>query len=659
MLLACTSCRKEWKVGALKEGVKIQCPACGSPMRPVSTPGVPYLLVQGGEGQRFELHGATVVGSAESAEVVLRDPSVAGFHARLTPAESGSWLLEDLQSAGLTRVNSQPVTRRKLIDGDWLQFGGVSLTFVAGARPAVSLSVLDGPAESGEGLRVLEPETRAGATPPARLAQVHEQAAALLTLSGEATLCERLCAAAGELFAPSRAAVMFLDGPIPAQGPLPLRLGAGWRREGSGESGEIRLSCSLVRRILQAGRPVLVADVLTDPEFRPTGSVLRAGTRSVLAAPLACRGETLGVLYADRTDVADPFPEDDLLLFGALASVGAAALAADRFATQLARESLVRSHLARYLAPELVEEAVSGRLSWQPGGEQKEVTVLFSDVRGFTAASEHLSPQEVVATLNDYFALMVEEIFKERGTLDKFVGDAIMAVWGSPLGHETDPLSAVRAAIGMQRALKAFNARQAAAGRPPVAMGVGINTGSAVAGNIGSPRRMDFTVIGDTVNLASRIESQTGPGQIFIGEATFARIKGQMPVRPVGPIAVKGRQQSAYIYELTYDAGGNGAGPAKPGGPRRVYCRAAEQTAAWAAILSEFTNEQFTVVARVEQAVGDQLYLAIGESEPGSACQVTARFAGTDSKGRKVQVLTLKARSPTEGAALARRLAGA
>ncbi|MBI3893731.1 MAG: GAF domain-containing protein, partial [Candidatus Wallbacteria bacterium] len=417
--------------------------------------------------------------------------------------------------------------------------------------------------------------------------------------------------------------------------------------------GEFAFSSSLLARVLSGGTAMLMGDALSDPALQPTGSLLRSGTRSVLAAPLASRGDTLGVLYADRTDVADAFTPEDRPLFGALATIGATALAADRYSVKLEQESVVRAHLARYLAPELVEEVVTGRLSWQPGGELKEVTVLFSDVRGFTAASEKLSPQDVVASLNDYFALMVEEVFREGGTLDKFVGDAIMAVWGSPLGRETDPLSAVRAAVGMQRAVGAFNVRQVAAGRPPISMGVGINTGPAVAGNIGAPRRMDYTVIGDTVNLASRIESQTGPGQIFIGEATFQRIKGQMPVRPMGPIAVKGRTQPAWIYEITFET-------SEPRGvkatlPRPVHCRMQAGGLSFTALLSDIASDGLTLAARVDDRIGDRLLVSAGEADPGVECDVASRYVGTDSKGRKVQILTLRA-APAALAGLERSL---
>jgi class 3 adenylate cyclase len=536
----------------------------------------------------------------------------------------------------------------------------VSLTFVAGSRQPVSLSVLEpGPGDSH--FKVTSALTRADAAVQRlldRIGRVQAEAAAFEKLKGEQPLSERLVLAVRELFGPTRVAVLLLDGEgWAASGALTLRLGASWSKEPpDAEGGQaLAVSSTVCRRVLEAGAPIVVSDVLSDPGLQPTQSILGARTRSVIAAPLNYQGQPFGILYADTTDLPDAFTPEELPVFGALAGIGAMALSADRLSQRLEQEAVVRSHLARYLSPELVEEVASGRISWKPGGELKDITVLFSDVRGFTAASEHLAPQEVVATLNDYFSLMVDEIYKEGGTLDKFVGDAIMAVWGSPLTRPTDALAAVRAAIGMQRALKVFNERELALGRPTVAMGIGLNTGQAVAGNIGAPSRMDFTVIGDVVNLASRIESQTGPGQIFIGKATFERVQGLFPIRPVGPVAVKGRKEPAIIYEVVGPPPEPAEAPVEF--PRRVYCRPDAHTRAWPALLMEFASGRLSVAARPEDVAGETLQLGVSEGKEFFACRVVENAAGTDRKGRRMQLLGLEL-GPVEQARLLQLLKG-
>ena len=660
MLLVCTSCRRQWNVGALKEGVKIQCPSDGAALVPVASQGVAYLLVHGGpaDGQRFELKGPSTIGSADSSTIRLADPSVAGFHARLVP-EGPGWALEALPSGAALKVNSLATRRRTLVDGDWLELGAVSLTFVAGSRQPVSLSVLEpGPGDSH--FRVTSALTRADAAVQRlldRISRVQAEAAAFEKLKGEQALSERLVLAVRELFEPTRAAVLLLDGEGAGTGALAMRLGAVWSREPAGPDGgqAFAISSTVCRRVLEAGSPIVVSDVLSDPGLQPTQSILGARTRSVLAAPLNYQGQPFGILYADTTDLPDAFSPEELPVFGALAGIGAMALSADRLSQRLEQEAVVRSHLARYLSPELVDEVASGRISWQPGGELKDITVLFSDVRGFTAASEHMAPQDVVATLNDYFSLMVDEIYKEGGTLDKFVGDAIMAVWGSPLTRPTDALAAVRAAIGMQRALKVFNERELALGRPTVAMGIGINTGQAVAGNIGAPSRMDFTVIGDVVNLASRIESQTGPGQIFIGKATFERVQGLFPIRPVGPVAVKGRKEPAIIYEVVVPPPETAAPAVEL--PRRIYCRPDERARAWPALLMELAPGRLSVAARPEDVVGEMLQVAPTDGKEFLACRVVENSPSTDRKGRRMQLLTLEL-GPVEQARLLQMLTG-
>ncbi len=186
------------------------------------------------------------------------------------------------------------------------------------------------------------------------------------------------------------------------------------------------------------------------------------------------------------------------------------------------------------------------------GGHSSVATVLFSDIRSFTTFTEELGAQATVSLLNDYFTLMVECIQDEGGMLDKFIGDAIMAVFGTPLAHDDDPDWAVRSAIEMMNALGGFNRERTAAALKPINIGIGINTDAIVSGNIGSPKRMDYTVIGDGVNLASRLESackQYG-ARILISEYTYGKLKATYRVREVDRVIVKGKTQPVEIFEI-------------------------------------------------------------------------------------------------------------
>jgi adenylate cyclase len=186
------------------------------------------------------------------------------------------------------------------------------------------------------------------------------------------------------------------------------------------------------------------------------------------------------------------------------------------------------------------------------GGKSATTTILFSDIRGFTSLTEELGAQGTVALLNEYFTIMVDCIQREGGMLDKFIGDAIMAGFGVPIPHEDDEDRALRAAIGMIRALNHWNDERHSQGKKPVKMGIGLNTDVVVSGNIGSPKRMDYTLIGDGVNLASRLESlcKRYHASILISEHTFRKLKGTYRIREVDRVVVKGKTETVGVYEI-------------------------------------------------------------------------------------------------------------
>jgi adenylate cyclase len=214
-------------------------------------------------------------------------------------------------------------------------------------------------------------------------------------------------------------------------------------------------------------------------------------------------------------------------------------------------EKRMKSTMSRYMDPGIAEKLLAGGEEVL-GGKSVVATVLFSDIRGFTPITEDLGAHGTVSLLNEYFTIMVECIQKQGGMLDKFIGDAIMAVFGLPLPHEDDEDRAVRASISMITELRRWNAERAAAGKRPVDIGVGLNTDSIVSGNIGSPKRMDYTVIGDGVNLASRLESACKEygARILLSENTFRKLRGTYRAREVDRVIVKGKTEPASIFEI-------------------------------------------------------------------------------------------------------------
>jgi adenylate cyclase len=224
----------------------------------------------------------------------------------------------------------------------------------------------------------------------------------------------------------------------------------------------------------------------------------------------------------------------------------------------------VRQLFSRYVSRDVCEQLMQDPSRAQLGGDRREMSVLFSDIRGFTTVSERGAPEVIVAQLNEYFSRMVPIVFAHRGTLDKFVGDMIMALFGAPLPDPDHADHAVASAIEMVLELRRLNGEWAAAGRPPLDIGVGINSGGMVAGNIGSEAIMSYTVIGDNVNLGSRLESlnkQFGTC-IIISDATRQLLKGRYDIRPLGAVTVKGKTQSVDIFEVAVPAAAGDRSPA-------------------------------------------------------------------------------------------------
>ena len=217
----------------------------------------------------------------------------------------------------------------------------------------------------------------------------------------------------------------------------------------------------------------------------------------------------------------------------------------------ISSEKRMKSTMARYMDPGLADQLLASGAE-ALGGRSVPATILFSDVRGFTTLSENLGPQGIVSVLNEYFTIMVDCITREGGMLDKFIGDAIMAEFGLPVGHDDDEDRAVRAAISMMKEMNAWNATRAANGQLTIDMGIGLNTDTVVSGNIGSPKRMDYTVIGDGVNLASRLESacKQYAAHILISENTFKKLKGTYRTREIDLVVVKGKTQPVAVYEV-------------------------------------------------------------------------------------------------------------
>jgi adenylate cyclase len=333
------------------------------------------------------------------------------------------------------------------------------------------------------------------------------------------------------------------------------------------EEGELKARCSRARRpgpeelvvsravvgqVVKEKVAVLSSDAKLDPRFSESKSIIMTGIRSSMAVPLLYRNELLGIMMVDSQN-PNAFGEKDLQLFTNIANQAALSIANASLARRIEEEALARARFQRLLSPAIAELVVSGKVEVKQGGEPRVTTMLFSDIRGFTSRSELMQAGDIVQMLNDYFERMVEIVFKYEGTLDKFVGDEIMALFGAPVAHPDDAVRAVRTALTMLDDLRAFNADRALQGKPSFEIGIGINTGDVVAGYIGSSKAMQYTVIGAPVNLAARLCSAAHGMQVLIAETTWNLVKEEFEVRELEPIKPKGIAQPVRVFEVLRD----------------------------------------------------------------------------------------------------------
>jgi adenylate cyclase len=233
-----------------------------------------------------------------------------------------------------------------------------------------------------------------------------------------------------------------------------------------------------------------------------------------------------------------------------MASGAAVAIENAKLAEQMKKEESVRANLARYLSPQIVDQIVKNDVQLDLGGDKKVVTVLFSDIRNFTGITETQPPDKLVRLLNEYFTEMAAIIFAHQGSLDKYIGDAIVAVFGSLITLENSAQMAVRAAVQMMKRLPDLNERWTKEYGFAMQIGIGVNTGEVFLGNIGSPERMEFTVIGDAVNVASRFSGLAKPGQILITRDTYDQLGAEVRCRALPPAEVKGKSSKLEVFEL-------------------------------------------------------------------------------------------------------------
>ncbi len=335
------------------------------------------------------------------------------------------------------------------------------------------------------------------------------------------------------------------------------------------EASETPRNISFCTYTIQQDELMVVPDALLDPRFADSPLVVDdPHTRFYAGYPISTpEGYNVGTLCVIDTVPRDIPPEqlgflkdlariaeDQLALVdimkleqqvrNANAELGAAKVELEK------RNEFIRKAFSSYMSDDVVESLLQSEESLVLGGEERRITALFCDLRDFTVISEHIPPNRIVATLNNYYGEMVEIILKHKGTIDAFIGDAIMVLFGAPYSDEKDTLRAVACAVEMQLAMKTVNEKNRKASLPELSMGIGINTGFAAVGNIGSAKRMKYSAVGSPVNLAARIQTFSLGGQVLISEVTCQDVKEFIQINGHLRVKMKGIKHSVTIYDV-------------------------------------------------------------------------------------------------------------
>ncbi len=320
-------------------------------------------------------------------------------------------------------------------------------------------------------------------------------------------------------------------------------------RNSSGTPEAPKISTSICRKAL-AERAAFLFNDSNPGDFDQGMSIVSLKIRSAMTVPLIVDSDILGLLQVDTTDRAKSFTSKDLELAAAVSQVASFALRNAQQLLTMETQTRTRDNLCRFLPGPLAQQVLDGKLDINPGGKTFSGTVLFSDVVGFTRMSEAMSAEQVVELMNKYFERMVPCIRNERGSIDKFIGDAIMGFWGVPIEHGNSAIEGCSSALSMQIAMLGFNSLAKSEGRPVIGHGIGLNTGPVVAGNIGSSDQLSYTLLGDTVNTASRIEHHALREQVLVSQATWEALgEAGYGVR-MPPVHVRNKNDALHLTAL-------------------------------------------------------------------------------------------------------------
>jgi adenylate cyclase len=499
------------------------------------------------------LKDETTIGRSDDNDIVLTGPTVSRNHARIEKTKKG-YLLADLGSLNGTEVNQKVIQNALLKHNDQIKIGPNYLTFITEeetqevppSSPVMTVSSLPSeaasdPAKSAEDLFSLKRGNKV-------LFVLYEISRQLNSIQDFNELLEKIM---DLIFMVIDAdyGYLFLIGDEKEAEPVPVVVKYKDDLIKNGE--KVRASRTILNKVISEKVALLTSNAMEDPQLDHANSIVVQQIRSAMCVPLWKKDRVIGAIQLDSARLYNQFTNADLELLKAIGSQMAMIIEQASLNEQIREEERMMRRLQRYFSPQVIETILKGGLETRDDiMEPRELTatVLFTDIVGFTHLSEQMPPREINRILNQHFHRMADIVFQYGGTLDKYLGDGLMAVFGAPMEKENDAERAILAAKKMRKESQEMM-NETGTGRL-LDIRIGINTGRVVAGNIGSPNRVDYTVIGLPVNVASRLESIAEPNQILIGEETYRHVKGLFDIKKVGPKKVKGKEAEIMVYEV-------------------------------------------------------------------------------------------------------------
>jgi adenylate cyclase len=511
--------------------------------------------------------GEVLIGRSPDCQIVLKDFGISRTHAKLIADEDGV-RIQDLKSKNGTQVNGVPVVEAPLKDGDRILLGKFQIAFNKTLEGKVVLDDKTPLSEEagtiirsvGELSKLLS-DTGQQAALGGKKADVQEieksnrilkvltkVAETLIAVRPVEEVLQQVMDIVFEHVPADRGFLMLSEDGSDKLTPMVIK----HRDPNSAEGSKISISKTIADRVTKDRVSILTSDAQVDPRFGAGDSIRFHGIRSAMCAPLWNKEQVIGIIHVDSPMLTNCFTLNDLDLLTALANYAAVAVERARLNQKIIAEEKKRERLGRFLSPQVTARIIATSDSQGVAlgvPEVKDVSVLFSDIVGFTSMSEKMSPAAVSLLLNDYFSRMTDIIFKYEGTLDKYIGDAIMAVFGAPLDMPDHCARAIKSALEMRDRLTEFNADRKEG--PTIRIRIGINSGKAVAGELGGINKKEYTVLGDTVNTASRLESTVAkPMQVVVGENTYLATRELFDFKSLGPATLKGKERTVECYEV-------------------------------------------------------------------------------------------------------------